>query len=384
MRERRSRRKHYLAAMLAIGAVYAGFFVEAVPLVVAVLPFVAALCMRWRMLRGLIVAPYFLAIALMAGWGLIQMGYAPWLVIMGGLVAAGLCSAMVGSFGVTISLLVLAIIPFFPGHPLLATGFFIADSTIWSLALVIAGCGAIEGFRSKRRYSNSFAVAMILAGVLGLAMQSFTSGSQSGRELASSESWEEVATNASIMSTKRGKMMAVITQLQDGETYITGENILASQDHLEIQMLCRVLPSRNATVYLGIQEAGTGRAQVRILRPDSDCRDLPLAYAAQVGIPGITGNPWPFLPAVIHQDDMRPHTQWLSCIEGFSLASWLRVSVARPANVIIIANDYWTEPLPIAGLRRKISADMGRLLGVRVFHADSGHNILRLAEGAVN
>ncbi|MFG5382975.1 hypothetical protein, partial [Yoonia sp. R2-816] len=109
-----------------------------------------------------------------------------------------------------------------------------------------------------------------------------------------------------------------------------------------------------------------------------------LAYAAQVGIPGMTGNLWPFAPAVVHRSDIRPHTQWLACIEGFSLASWLRVAAARPANVIIIANDYWTEPLPIAVLRRKISADMGRLLGVRVFHADSGHNILRLSEGAVN
>lgn len=384
MREVRFRRKHYLAAVLAIGVVYAGFFIEAAPLVVAVLPFVAALCMRQRMVRGLIVAPYFLAIALMAGWGLIQMGYAPWPIAMGGLAAAGLCAAIVGYFGVTISFLVLAIIPFFPGHPLLASGFFIADGSVWSLVLVIAGCGAIEGFRSRRRYSNSFAIAMILAGGVGLAMQSFTSGSRSAPELVSSESWEEVATNASIMLTKRGQMMAIMTQLQDGEIYITGENILTSQDRLEIQMLCGVLPSRNATVYLGIQEAGTGRAQVRILRPDSDCNDLPLAYAAQVGIPGITGNPWPFLPAVIHRDDMRPDTQWLACIEGFSLASWLRVSVARPANVIIIANDHWTEPLPIAGLRRKISADMGRLLGVRVFHADSGHNILRLSEGAVN
>ncbi|MFG5384510.1 hypothetical protein, partial [Yoonia sp. R2-816] len=214
-----------------------------------------------------------------------------------------------------------AVDTFFPGHPLLATGFFIADGTIWSLALVIAGCGAIEGFRSKRRYSGSFAVAMALAAGVGLAMQSFSSGSRSERELASSENWEEVATNASIMPTKRGKMMAIMTHLQEGETYITGENILASQDHLEIQMLCDVLPSRNATVYLGIQEAGTGRSQVRILRPDSDCRDLSLAYAAQVGIPGMTGNLWPFAPAVVHRSDIRPHTQWLACIEGFSLAS---------------------------------------------------------------
>jgi hypothetical protein len=380
----RLRYRNVIALALSIGLVYAGFFVGAVPFAVAVLPFVAALCFRKPKYRGLAVAPYFMAIALIAGWGLIQMGHVPWQVILAGLTLSALCSAMVGYFGVTIACLVLSVVPFFPGHPLLAAGFLFPNGTVWFLIILICAFGVIEGLASKRQYSTVSAILMLVLGFASLGMQSFSPGPLSQRELATAQQWEKITTNSRSMVTKRGQMVAIMTELEDGETYITGENILTSQDRLETQMWCRVVSSNNATVYLGIQEAQTGRSQVHVLRADADCDQLPLAYSAQVAIPGITGNFWPFDAGFSSPDNTLPDTQWLACFEGFSLISWIRVGLARPANVIIISNDYWTEPLPISELRRKISSSMGRLFGVRVYHADSGHNILHLTEQAFN
>ncbi len=384
MRKVRLKYRNAIAAVLPIGAVYAGFFVGPVPFAVAVLPFVAALCFRKPKYRGLIVAPYFLAIAVIAGWGLIQMGFVAWHVALAGVVLSALCSAMVAYLGVTIACVVLALLPFFPGHPLLAAGAVVSNATVWSLMMLVCACGVIEGLASRRRYSTPAAAFMLVLGFVALGMQSFSPGPVTPRELVAAQQWQEITTNAGLMPTKRGQMVAIMSKLDDGGTYITGENILTSQDRFETEMWCRVIASNNATVYLGIQDAQSGRSQVHVLRADSDCDQLPLAYAAQVAIPSITGNVWPFSPAVVDSENTLPQTQWLACFEGFSLISWIRVGLARSANVIIVSNDFWTEPLPISELRRKISANMGRAFGVRVYHADRGHNILRLAEEAFN
>ena len=77
-----------------------------------------------------------------------------------------------------------------------------------------------------------------------------------------------------------------------------------------------------------------------------------------------------------------PAPHWLICFEAFSLRRWVDLGLevngtgAKARSVVILSNDRWTKPFPVPALRRKVSKQFERLLGVDVVHADTGQTVL--------
>lgn len=372
-----------LAGITSTSLVAAGFFVNGIGFAWSVVPFILALICREKLVRSTLIAPYFAGIALIAGWGLVAMGHPALFVVAGAIVLIGLLTALLIYGGVAIGLLVLAFVPYFPGHPLLAVGAVAPNGGLMAIATVLVLVALIEKLSHIRHRVAAVGVLAVGLGIWNVA--SHLQGeavlvAASGQTSNSAPSWTEVPLSLPLDISDRLRMEALRAEMEPNGIYVTGENILRSSDQLALEGWCRFAHEQQVAVFLGVEDNVTGRPGVALIKPDHDCATMPLVYAAWIGIPEITGNWFPFKPIDFVQDDYAQGIEWLACFEGFSLAAWVKLGLSQPQSVIIVSNDYWTEPLPVSALRRKISANFERLFGIAVYHADTGRNLLKQSE----
>lgn len=358
---------------LASSAVGVGFFAPNVAFSVAALPFVGAVLCKRRVTRAIWVVPYFGAIAAIAGWGLVQMGQPVLLVT--GLAGLGVavCLMLVSLLGTAGAVALLAFIPFVPGSPLLATGSLLPGAGGLAPFAVMIAALFIE--RVPVGWTRAAVLAGTAASGFAFSYVMFAPLQESARPAAQ---WEEVALDIPRALSLPSQSLATQQAMLPNGTYITGENQIRSNNHALFTGWCNFAQQNNSVIYLGIEDAMTGRARVGVVRPDQDCGETTPAYAALVGIPGLTGGWMPEIPVAVQDQDTLADTGWLACFEGFSLMSWSGIGLSGHKTVVVVSNDVWTDPIPVARLRRKIGAEFARLLGITVVFADRGHTLLKL------
>ncbi len=360
-------------AILSTGLVYTGFFVAGVSFAVATIPFFFAILTRSKLSRFALAASYFGAIAVISCWGLARMGYDPLWVIPAGVAATVMISLIFAYFGVGLACLALMLLPFFPGNPLLATGSILPGTGLFGLLALPLAIIGIE--RIPRPVLRGCALAGLIVigplwGLLGIPASTPDRG-QPAFSLATLDISDVLAV------TDWGYHTRLAGRMMPGHSYITGENLVSSDNQAAIALWCRLVTENNLTVFLGVRNATKGAAngQGQMWRFDAQtCPQPTLEYAASIGIPGLTGGLWPG-PAPTPATYL-PDTSFLACFEGFSLYRWMQIGFTGSREVITFSNDHWTAPLKPGRLRRKIARQFEQLFGIKTAHAEAGKTML--------
>lgn len=376
-----------LVCFLSAALVSAGFFAPGIEYAWAVLPLIFALRCESRLFRTAWIFPYFMAIGIISGWGLVSMEYPVAPVIILAVVLSGALTSLLVLAGTSIGLVALALVPFVPGHPFLALGTIAPNGGFAAIVLAFVVVFVLEKLPKASKSVETMAMVICLGFLwnLGAGVNYARGGSivKSEAEVGvSAPSWVEAPVPYIHEASDRLRSQMLRSVMEPNGVYITGENIILSSDDLSLQSWCHFAQSKNVTVFLGVQLVETGRASVVKLQPASKCSASNLVYASWIGIPEITGAWAPFAPLVVDPQDQVQQTSWLACFEGFSFAAWLKTALNEPQSVIIVSNDYWTEPLPISNLRRKVSRNFERLFGLDVYHADAARNLLKLEKNS--
>ncbi|WP_298937201.1 hypothetical protein [uncultured Ruegeria sp.] len=343
-----------------------GYFAPGVSFAVAVLPFAFAICTNDRITRFLWVAGYFGWVAAISCWGLWNLGYPAAAVILAGILGTCLVALLYAGMGVGLASFLLLPVHFIPGNPLLVAGTVLPGTGLQGIIALVLIVILVEG--TSRAWLR--AVILLLVLILGNTWYDLTGLSRP--EMTEGPRYQTLDIADLNAVTEYGYNDALERRMRSGRSYITGENLIRSDDAGTVARWCRRVRTRDITVYLGVQDAETGQGQVWEFS-DKTCPTPEITYAARTGIPGLTGGVWLMDGS---QSSLDP--AFLACFEAFSLWRWTEVLQLRPQTIVTIANDHWTEPLPVGRLRRKIGAQFERLISVPVFHAEARKTMLVL------
>ena len=398
-----------LTGLIAAILTGAGFFFDSVPFALAYTPFLMALVTPARGYQAALVAGHFAIVFEIAATGLVHMGFSGWLVMFGFLFAVSTLSAGFAVFGVGLAAVILLLIPYFPGNPLLVTGALYPGFGIGGIILLAAACIAVAYWKTTgaRLVAVLLTIALPSAVVHGavnnglfnipLADRAALTGlvhTASGPDENNSggDRFERIALSRSDTRVITGtdltwRLLLALRNLPAGSLVITGENVLTSEDAMGQRILCRRARAEVLDLYVGIASAdGTGE----IWRLSAEtCPAGSRVYRAVIGIPGLTGPAWPDamasatatgapvnLPTAL--DGAKVSIGFLACFEAFSLHRWIAMGLSDFETVAVVSNDHWTDPLPVALLRTKVSDQFAKLFGIKVVHAGRDKNILIL------
>ena len=367
------------AALLSFGATGAGFLIEEVPFATAYLPFLAALLFGndvsgARVLRFALVCGHFGWVAILSATGLIGLGLSPFAVVPGALLAVGFAGLLYAWFGLALPTLVLSIMPLFHASPLLVTGALLPGTGLWGLAALLLLAWLIEGQSSPRRRIGQ-------VGVLAVLLVGWDTFYQARPTTRASE-FDEVRLQPVPAITRRAEWTAMLDQAEHGDTLILGENIFGADDWAARSWWCRELAERDVSAWIGVLGEGDVAEVWRF--DDATCPEGTPVYRSRTGVPLVTETWWRATAPVPVSGELAeaPAPHWLICFEAFSLRRWVDLGLevngtgAKARSVVILSNDRWTKPFPVPALRRKVSKQFERLLGVDVVHADTGQTVL--------
>ena len=387
--------------ILSIVLVYIGFFVEGAPFAVAAIPFFLAITSGSTLRRFALVSGWVGWIALISCWGLVQMGYDPLWVIAAGGGATIIVSLLFAYCGVGLGCLALMLLPFLPGNPLLTTGSILPGTGIFGLLVLPLALILLERINRQKLRLAALCALLAMGHLPPLALAQLKAFNQTSPAAIPMPDVHNDNLNASSgrpispppvspfaildisdvqAASDWGYFAALADRMQPGSLYITGENIIRSDDTASIAGWCRWVNERDIRVLLGVRNATDGQAQLWYFAPETCSPPVPqpsIEYAAQIGIPGLTGGLLPNpLPAPSTQ---LPQTAFLACFEGFNLWRWIEVGFTGSPHVITFSNDRWTEPLSVGLLRRKVAHQFERLLGIETAHAEAGKTMLAIS-----
>ena len=342
----------------------AGCLFDAAPFVIAYLPLAGVLLVgterRWE--ASALIAGHFLWPTLISGWGLVQLGYDPVAVIGGAACLIALVTALFLWLGLGPGSVLLAALPAFPANPLLVTGALLPGTGVWG-GPVLLFWALLTGWAPRLWQRAGLLAAIALAPVV-----------LHDRAVTSPEPMLQKIDLSGIRAlTERGHWMDILSRVNEGDTLILGENILMADDSATIAWWCRAVETRNITALIGVMGTG-GLGEVWMVESGMEC-PVPL-YRAALGVPFVNAEIFAGYRAThlaVSPDVARPEIDWLICFEAFSLWRWISLGLNShsPRPVVILANDRWTDPIPTASLRRKVTGAFAALYGREVAHADT-------------
>ncbi len=354
----------------------AGFFLEAVPFFVAYIPFLVAIVSDRLSTKFWSVAGYFIWPVVISAWGLIQLGHNPLYVAPLAFLIVGSFSAITAWGSVGLVGLLLGVIPFFPGSPLLITGSILPGWDIWSYFFLVPFLIFVELHRIPAAKIVYLGLLAIFTTTLHLA--DFRMGVLSKNAVSAQKVIYPTAQSIAISDiqavTRNGYWDAIASRIPENTTAILGENIFRHTERVGWSYWCRTAIEKNATLFIGVQ----GKNSIgEVWKFDAQvCPTPERVYQAQIGVPGITGE---WTPNVTDWDEWRapnPEPQWLICFEAFSMVRWGGVGLSGASHALVISNDKWTEPLPVGVLRRHVGREFDKLFGIKTVHADTKRNIV--------
>ena len=361
-----------------------GLLVDGIPLALAYLPFGLALVLapalaRPRLAVLTLMAGHFVWPALIAGWGLIQLGLHPVAVVASGVAAVLLVSAGVAWLGIGVSALVLAALPFFPANPLLITGSILPGAGIWGLIALPFCVTLIETQRGIAMRAVLLAALLVLPRLV-LPWDNPQDGT------GNAFTFEDIDISGDVALTGRRHWAQIMAHVDNGDQLVLGENIFAHDDHGAIFWWCRAVTDHSVTAMIGVL-GPSGLGEVWLFDPDT-CPKPTRLYRAEIGIPMVNSGWWPETKKTHGTDEagriglvgtLSPDIQWLICFETFSLWRWVGVGRSGTAHAVILANDRWTAPIPTALLRRKVVEQFAALYDIEVFHANQRKTVVKAA-----
>lgn len=375
----------------------AGFFFDHVPFGIAYTPFLMALVTRSRGYRAALVAGHFAIVFDIAATGLVQLGFSGWSVGFGFLFALSTLSAGFALFGVGLAAVILLLIPYFPGNPLLITGALYPGFGIGGIVLLAAASMAVAYWKTTGARFLAVLLTIILPSVTVHSIQNggfwniplLRSWTQTAPRTtpqsegdAAKSAFESIALSRSKDAGLIWRLLIALRDIPKGSLVITGENVLTAEDAHGQRILCRMARASELDLYVGVASAdGTGE----IWRLGAEtCPQGTRVYRAVIGIPGLTGAFWPDvteLGAPVNLAAALDGVGFLACFEAFTLHRWIAMGLSDFETVVVVSNDQWTNPLPVALLRAKVSDQFAKLFGIEVVHAGRDQNILVLNTG---
>ena len=368
--------------LLCAALTAAGFFVPTVPLVIAYLPFGAAILFKSSSLKFGCVSGHFVWVALVSAWGLSALGY-DGLYSLSAALGAGVVLSLFMVFGtVGFSSLLLYLVAWFPANPLLVTGAIYPGMGIIGLLLLAILAGLIELRRKKQMpfgLAALFIASTLIANTLYLV---FSVPSHDVSQSTQGSEFHSIEPSSEGYLTRSGEWRMLATHIPENSTAVLGENIFRFDDGAGKNHWCRVAVSKNAQIFIGVEGQG-GASEIWRFDPAS-CPEPEQVYRAHVAIPGITGpvgaglSSWGSLLA------SSDPVQWVACFEGFSVLRWIGVAGAGAQLAIVVSNDELTAPFPTSEMRKKVAGLFARLFDIEILHAGKGTAMLVSAARSIS
>jgi hypothetical protein len=379
-----SRRSMSALGLFLLSAILtaAGFFVATVPLIVAYLPFGAAILVKSPSLKIGCVSGHFVWVALVSAWGLSALGYDALYSLLAAL-ASGVVLSVFMAFGtVGFASLLLCLVGWFPANPLLVTGAIYPGMGMIGLLLLSVFAGLIELRRKKKLpfvLLAFFFASSVMANTLHLVV---TSPDQDVSQSAQVSAFHPIELSSEGYLTRSGEWRMLEAHIPQNSTVVLGENIFGYDDGAGKNHWCRVSERKSAELFIGVEGRGGVSEIWRFDR--ANCPEPVRIYSAHVAIPGITG---PVGMGLSNWSDLLTSSdpvQWIACFEGFSVARWFGVSRADPQVAIVVSNDELTAPFPTSQMRKKVASLFGRLFDIEIVHAGKGTSMLVSAARSIS
>lgn len=350
-----------------------GFFSETASLALAYLPFIGALITLRRTYRIALCGGHFAVLATLLGAVLISGGYSAVLVIPCALVLVALLSVGYGVFGVGLASVILLGTPYMMGNPLLMAGSVVPGLGVLGL-MVVSGvvCGLALTDSSKVR-------ALVLLLGLGAPASIFTwiANDHEGVRAKDQTRLNEFV-EMPLVRTPDGEhawaLRVAMADIEHGSMVITGAGILKGGNQDETELLCRLAKVRDLQVLVGVL-GRDGYDTVRLMAGAS-CLSMPLVYKAKIrsahrydplgGEGQNNSDPSGLEPGFL--DGLG----FLTGLEVFSMKRWLGLRALGVRSVAVVSKDSWAGVYKPETLRRKVSAQFGKLFGMRVAHSNAG------------
>jgi hypothetical protein len=361
----------FAAAMIATAF---GFLAPGVPLILAFAPLLIALfCNDWTDRFALAAGHYCIGIAV-AGYGLSNLGY-NWLIVApAGIVIWIGISWLAAKIGIGIFTVLSAPFVFLPDNLLLVTGSLLPGMGLLGIAIFAIWLLCMD-FLPRKRWSVDMTI-----GFAGLVLIANTIALANADKPLHHDLWAPDIASVELKAGVNGQpsnTTALLFPTEPGDILILGENIFRDKDHAAWEFWCQQARIKQITIYAGVA-AADGVSEVHKIT-GTDCVKGPPVYRAVVGIPGITGDWFPSVSRTFTGDGPIARSQWILCYEAFSLPRWILLGWDRPNFVFVLANDFWTEPVAVNALRRKVAREFVRLYYLTLFFAENMHNITHVS-----
>lgn len=356
-----------------------GFFILYVPIWVAYLPFLAALITHQRSIATTLVIGHFSITISVATLGMISLGYPPVTIFTLGACLVSVIGFLYAYLGVGLSSLALFILmPYMPGNPLLMAGALYPNLGLSGIGLVLGAVCIIQFWKKPLTRFGMVLMLIALPSLFVWSMQKEVFGRYIGlvperKENRALDGYEVKPIDTPHVKGSFHRLQLDLIDVAPNSRVITGANVLRAGDESGLRSLCRTAQASSFDLFVGVQ-VETGQGEVWNLNAET-CPNPMHVYGALLGIPGLSGPARPNTYEILTNTGLGvgvPNGMgFLTGIEAFSIHRWIAMGSADFDSVVVVSDDHWAGPLPVAHMRKKISTVLGRLFNIRIAHTNT-------------
>ena len=301
-------------------------------------------------------------------WNLGDGSFGPGIFLLGWWLATAAVFAWLNT-GVAVAITLL--LPWHIGSAVLTAGDLWPGTGVGGFALTILVLGGLSAATTIRTQALVAGIAVSLA---AMAWAVHTPAPPSGFE-------ERPITPAPALTTT-GRDQALMAELpaRRGDVLIMGENVIDRREPGALERWCEYVERNDVLLYAGVLERNE-RSAIHEFHPEQCAPEA--VYERRFGLPGIPGG-WGVGAGEIRRvfwDGRTVH--WLICFEAFSPAAWIMSAMSPGAIVVTVANDWWTYPIPVEIMRRKVAHSMARLWNSSAVFATTTRLIISFPSSAL-
>lgn len=273
------------------------------------------------------------------------------------LVIVCLCIFKFGNF---ITYTGLLFIPILPGHPLVVSAGLLDGYGFFGLGIILIFIGLIE--RSSKQVKT---LLCLIALTLSIHSKS--------NNFEASTTFKKVEISYDKYLGQRENWNNVFSKIPNNSVVVIGENSLKTTDGKISNWICLEAARKNAIIFTGVFNVATQRPEVWKYEPYCIPKSV---YKAVVRAPFDFSQ----IDYSVATQKYEGEYSWLICFEAFLITRWVAELLNSPKNIIIISNDFWSQPLNITLLREKIVKGFSQAFGFNYGLAETWAGILIKSE----
>ena len=352
-------------ASLVFAVAAAGFYVSFIPLFVGAAGLATIILTRNRRRRFAIAFGWHAAafLPIWAGFLNLQVDLS---ILIGLLLAFPAVAALAFAFmnaGLAVALGLM--FPWYVGSPALVAGDLWPGSGIIGILLIPLTLAGLD-VRSRLVRTATLAVASIASISCWLI-----------HEPVEARRFSEVDISPLPALTTASRDRHLLDVLPNASVFFLGENVIDRTNSFSIDRWCRYANARKAMIYVGAIEK-SGRSAIYKFNFDGSCDPKPV-YEGLIALPVNAGDPtidWKIGAGSLQTVQVgSDRVRWLICFEVFSPMAWILDRPEPNDVIVVIASDYWTQPVPIEIARIKVGRSMGRLWRVTTVVAETNSRV---------